>query len=156
MKFFDGKLRFNIYAKANRVVLTGIDGQRCNWIMGQATVSYYFGNFDINMRYCTPQKSINAFSGGTVTSYPCIYEFYANYTVGNFKFSTSIPQWFSKGTHVRTRYVGSRHYAEKGWSSGAMDPNIFFMVSYTFSYGKKVKMGNELQNNGGGSSAILQ
>lgn len=155
-KFFNDKLRLNLYASANRIVLTGIDSQRCNWVVAQAILSYYFGNFDVNMRYCTPQKSLNAFSGGTVTSYPCIYEFYANYTVGNFKFSTSIPNWFSKGVHVRTNYVGSHHYAEKGWTSGALNPNIFFSVSYTFSYGKKVKMGDELRNNGGGGSAILQ
>lgn len=37
-----------------------------------------------------------------------------------------------------------------------LNPSIFFSVSYTFSYGKKVKMGDELRNNGGGGSAILQ
>lgn len=154
--FFDSRLRINVYASANHVRLTGIDRQHCNWIVGQAIVSYYFGNFDINMRYCTPQKSIDAYSGGIVRSYPSIYEFYANYTVGNFKFSTSIPNWFSKGAHIRSNYVGTHHYAEKGWTSGDFNPNIFFSVTYTFSYGKKVRMGNELQNQGGGGSAILQ
>lgn len=155
-KFFDSNLVLNVYAAANRIVLTGIDSQRCNWIVAQAMLSYYVGNFNVNLRYCTPQKSLDAFSGGIVTSYPCIYELSATYSVKNFKFSLSAPNWFSKDARVRTRYSGSRHYDEKGWTCGSMNPNIFLSVSYTFSYGKKVNRGNELQNRSSRGSAILK
>lgn len=155
-KLFEGKLRLKIDGQANRIVLTGIDAQRCNWIMGQLSASYYAGNFEISARYCTPQKQLSAWSGGTVTHYPGIYEFSVSYNVGNLKLSADITQAFNHGTRVRSEYIGSEHYAEQGWTSGSMNRGLFFSAGYTFSYGKKVRMGNELGRGQSGSSAILK
>lgn len=137
-------------------MLTGIDAQRCNWLMGQIRATYYVGNFEISGRYMTPQKQLSAWSGGTVTRYPSIYEFAVSYNVGNLKLTADITQAFNHGTRKREQYVGSPHYAERSWWSGQFDRGVFLSASYTFSYGKKVRMGNELGRGSSGGSAILQ
>ncbi len=154
--FFDGKLRLKLTGEANRIVLTGIDAQRCNWLMGQIRATYYVGNFEISGRYMTPQKQLSAWSGGTVTRYPSIYEFAVSYNVGSLKLTADITQAFNHGTRKREQYVGSPHYAERSWWSGQFDRGVFLSASYTFSYGKKVRMGNELGRGSSGGSAILQ
>lgn len=155
LQLFDNSLSIKAQGQAEKVVLTGCDGQHGSWIFGSAYVNYYLKNFTFMAYYQTPQKMLNAWSNGSRYNYKCTYGIFINYAVGDFKAGLQFRNWFSKGRLYET--FNSRYFSTNGWTwNNELARGITLTFSYTFPYGKKVNRNNELRDSGSSGSAILK
>ena len=150
----------------NSLVLTGIANWRReissagqvrslnSWTGTGVRASYYYKNASVILYYDTPQKSI-MFNRGYKYSFGSTYGIIATYSVGNFKAQASFRNWFNKG-NVHTDY-DSQYYSihNRSWNM-QIARSLSLSLSYTFTYGKKVKLSEDLNNDAYKKSAILE
>lgn len=126
-------------------------------LAGILSAYYYLGNAYFGLSYTTPSGEPDGCMVGTWMEHRDRLTLQAGwsnshwnlrfYTCNFFRYNT----YQSKGV-MNSRYYDSVRYIYNGYSAG------FFQISatYTFGFGKKVKVGNEAYKASGASSGILR
>lgn len=153
-RLLNNSLNFGLYGSANRTVLTGVDALKKNWLSAAASVDYYYRNFSFMIYYNTPSYSLNAWSMGRYSKYASNYGLQISYAVGNFKAGLTFSNLFDKYLKTETFFNSPLYSTENyAWNKGR---GLSLSLSYTFSYGKKIDMSNELRGGGNVGSGILK
>lgn len=155
LKLFNNSLSLRASGKVEHVVCTGDDAQSLNQVTASLQANYFVKNFSFVLYYQTPQKSLQPFGCGVVSRYKSTYGAMINYSAGNFKAKLQFNNWFNKDRYYSD--FDSERYSSHGWNRlDALARSLQLTLSYTLSYGKKVKQGNEISGNGAAGSAILK
>ena len=155
LKLFDNSLSLKASGQAERMVASGIDAQSMNLIAANFQANYYFKNFSFILYYQTPNKNLAPFDYGFRYHYKSTYGILANYATGDFKAGLQFRNWFNSNRYYSD--FDSNRYSAHGWVwSSSLARSIQFTLSYTFSYGKKVKRNNEISESQSAESAILK
>lgn len=155
LKLFDNSLSLKASGQAERMVASGIDAQSMNLIAANLQANYYFKNFSFVLYYQTPNKNLAPFDYGFRYHYKSTYGILANYATGDFKAGLQFRDWFNSNRYYSD--FDSNRYSAHGWVwSSSLARSIQFTLSYTFSYGKKVKRNNEISESQSAESAILK
>lgn len=156
LRLLNNSLSFRVNGHAQRVVLTGCDRQTMNLLSGSIYAQYARNSWSAMLFYQTPQKQLSAWSNGERSSYKSMYGLTINYAVGDFKAGLQFKQCFSRDGYLTTVFHSPRFdQSSESWNAD-LGRNISLTLSYTFSYGKKVQRGGELQQSGSAGSAILK
>lgn len=155
LKLFDNSLSLKASGQAERMVASGIDAQSMNLIAANLQANYYFKNFSFILYYQTPNKNLAPFDYGFRYHYKSTYGILANYATGDFKAGLQFHNWFNSNRYYSD--FDSNRYSAHGWVwSSSLARSIQLTLSYTLSYGKKVKRNNEISESQSAGSAILK
>jgi len=136
--------------------VTGINSCHLGAISFNASASYYLGDFYFEARYKHRVKKLDV-STRVVERGRNQYSLVAGWGNGKLNFRLTASNMFNKGWLRYTRDFSSPVYSEsRSVFAPTCHPVINISVLYTISYGKKVKRGNEVGEQSGASSAILQ
>ncbi len=155
-KLFDGKLQLYASPKQTFFKSTGIYNRSYNPFTISAQATYYLKNLYFAAYYRSPGKQMGSF-------YPQIYKDrnFHSLTVGwansDWNIRLMAVNFFNKGWQSAYTVTESPLYTEYRETFGTSSHSrINIVATYTFAYGKKVKRGNEVGEQSGGSSAILK
>ena len=155
-KLLNGKLQLYANPSQSFYKSTGIFKENCNSFRVTAQASYYLDSFYFQAYYESPQKSM-------FTASPRINKGrnFHSLTVGwanaNWNLRVMAANFFNKGWDGATNTTVSPYYSERQTVIGTSShPRINFTATYTFGYGKKVQLGNEVGEQSGAASAILK
>ena len=150
--------RLQIYANARQSVFrtTGIYYRTLCPFSLSLQATYYLGSFYFQVYWQSPQKQLDSTS-------PEIYSLrnFHNISMGwsdsrwNIRFTAA--NFFNHGWIDAKEHLDSNLYSSYTAITGVdTHSKIRLTASYTFGYGKKINVGNEIGQQGGSTSAILK
>lgn len=155
VRLFNNSLALQAQGKIERAVYTGIDSDRQTWCDGWIQAVYYLKNFSFIANYIAPSRVLNGYSMGQFIKVRSGYGIQVGYNVGDFNITAAYRNWFSSGDiHMRSSNPRLAVSSTEWYSDCA--PTLKLGVTYTFSYGKKIRRGDELNSSGRIDSAILK
>lgn len=99
------------------------------------------------------QYSLNAISLKRRPS----YQFKVGWSNGKWNLTASAVNIFRKNWIAETSSLQSKWFDQYTTEYGATSHQfVSLTASYTFSFGKKIRRGDEIQSQGGGNSAIIK
>lgn len=137
---------------------TGIYSDKANYFALSVSGTYYLGNLYFQAYYssssrCLVQYSLNAVS---LKRKP-YYSFKIGWSNGKWNFTASAVNIFRKNWVAETSSLNSKWFDQYTTEYGATSHQfVSLTASYTLGFGKKVRRGDEIQNQGSGSSAIMK
>lgn len=155
LRLFDNSLALTGIVNWRREISSAGQVRSLNsWTGTGARASYYYKNASVTLYYDTPQKSI-MFNRGFKYNIGATYGIIASYSVRNFKAQVAFRNWFSSG-NVNTVY-DSQYFTlhNRTWNQ-SIARSLSMTLSYTFTYGKKVNISEDLSNDAYKKSAILE
>lgn len=147
----NNSLNFQLTGQAGRTKYTGVDAKAFQWVSGNITASYYLKNFLFALSYSTPGKTLG--NSLEIAKSGSSYSFRITYSVKNFRASLAFSNWFDHYRKTTTEF-SSRYYSYLN-TEFARGQRLSLSLSYTFNYGKKVNMNDEVSANGGATSGAL-
>lgn len=156
LKLFDNNLMLSANPEWDLYKITGLYARTLNSVFFKASALYYLGNFYFEGRYKMRVKKLNVESG-VVQRDRNTYSVTAGWSNGDFNLRLTAFNIFNSGWLRYTREFTSSLYSEsRRVYAPTAHPTINLSVVYTIGYGKKVKRGNEVGEQSGPSSAILE
>ncbi len=123
-------------------------------INGSAT--YYLNNFYFQASYQTPSRTIQG-NRGVYYKDRDFYQILAGWSKSGWNVRVTAINMFRNDWLGSTQTLTSPLYSEVKYQGGNYyHRRINLSVTYTFNYGKKVRQGNEVGEQNGGTSAILK
>lgn len=120
------------------------------------SVSYYLGNFYFQLSYQTPLKTIQG-NRGVFYQDRDFYQFTTGWSKAGWNIRAAVSNMFRSDWLAATQILTSPLYSETQYQYGnTYHRRLNLSVTYTFSYGKKVRQENEVGEQSGGTSAILK
>ena len=151
----DGRLSLTANPELNFYSTTGIYKRDLSSVFLRAGGSYYIGNCYLNVDYKKRFKELQNESNILQTGRN-EYKIAGGWSNGALNLRLTASNIFSKGWRRFTREFRSPYYSENRITyASTYPPRVTLSVTYTFGYGKKVKRGNEIGEQQGASSAIL-
>lgn len=122
------------------------------------SASYYLKNWYATLYYSSAGKGLLEDDSYAICSRgKDYYSLKLGWSNGKWNVSASAINIFRRNWLNQTAWINSRWYDATTKSySAASHQFINITASYTFNFGKKIKHGDELQNSGGSSSAIMK
>lgn len=156
LKLFDNNLMLSANPEWDLYKITGLYARTLSSVFFKASALYYLGNFYFEGRYKMRVKKLNVESG-VVQRDRNTYSVTAGWSNGDFNLRLTASNIFNTGWLRYTREFTSSLYSEsRRVYAPTAHPTINLSVVYTIGYGKKVKRGNEVGEQSGPSSAILE
>lgn len=134
-------------------VHTDLDRKETTYWSGRVSAAYYYGNFSFGLDYNTSEKSL--LSMGERYRIPCTYGARASYSVGNLKAEVMFRNWFGQG-YSRAYYTSPHYDMESVQWRQDLSRRLVITLSYTFTYGRKVRQGADFNIGSGQGSSIVQ
>lgn len=156
LKLLNNSLVINGSGWMQHAMLTCNDAKKLSWLQGNLTVSYYLGNCYFTVYYNTRGKNLGSWNTGAYLKFPHRYGFNFNYSLKNFKLALQLLNPFSKYDKVRLFYSVPRYERSVATMDMYFARRLSLTLTYTFSYGKKIKTNNELSSGSAAGSAILK
>ena len=155
-KMMEDKLQISANAKQSIFHSTGIHNKRLCPLTFYLQATYYLDNFYFQAYYQSPQKIL-------YSPYPQTYNFrnLHNISIGwsdsHWNIRLTAANFFNKGWTVAIEDLETKLYSSHANMQGTdAHSKISINAIYTFNYGKKVSIGNEVGQQSGSSSAILK
>lgn len=156
LKLFDNNLMLSANPEWDLYKITGLYARTLNSVFFKASALYYLGDFYFEGRYKMRAKKLNVESS-VVQRDRNTYSISAGWSNGDFNLRLTASNIFNNGWLRYTREFTSPLYSEsRRIYAPTSHPSINLSVVYTIGYGKKVKRGNEVGEQSGPSSAILE
>lgn len=148
-------LTLHVDVLPERTVLTGCDAQSMNMLSAYADAQYLRNNWSVYLFYRTPRRYIDAWSMGVRAKYPDSYGIIVNYAVGNFKFGFRFLNWFKTRGFADLEMQSDRYdfYNHEAFTDASR--MLGMSIQYTFTYGKKVDRGGEINKISAPESSVL-
>ena len=120
--------------------------------------SYYWKNWYATAFYSVAQKQLEQNNMNAIMSQgKDYYSLKIGWSNGDWNVSATAYNIFRRNWLEQTTWIKSRWFDQTNRIYSANYHQIVsVVVSYTFNFGKKIQQGDELQNSGGGSSAIMR
>ena len=155
-KLMEDKLQISANAKQSIFHSTGIYNRKLCPITFYLQATYYLDSFYFQAYYQSPQKIL-------YSSYPQTYNFrnLHNISMGwsdsHWNIRLTASNFFNKGWTVAIVDLETKLYSSHTNMQGTdTHSKLSISATYTFNYGKKVSVGNEVGQQSGSSSAILK
>ncbi len=156
LRLLGNALTFRANGQAQRVVLTGCDGQSMNFVFASIYAQYTRNKWSAMLFYQSPQKQLHAWSDGMRTSYKSTYGLMFNFVLGDFKVEFQFRNWFNRDGYAITTFHSPRFDENAEIWNADLSRIIRLTLTYTIPYGKKIQQSGELRQSGGIGSAILK
>lgn len=151
----DGQLSLTANPELNFFRTTGIYRRDLTSVFLRAGASYYVGDFYMNADYKMRFKELGN-ENNVLQIGRNEYKIAVGWGNGAFNLRVTASNIFSKGWRRFTREFRSPYYSENRVTyASTYHPSVTFSAVYTFGYGKKVKRGNEVGEQEGAASAIM-
>ena len=155
-KFLSGKLAASVAPRVLLYHTTGINSISRYPFSISTNIDYYAGAFFFNIYW----SSANSYVDGETCYYrklPSEYSVSAGWSKNGWNFQIIAANFFRSSWKMSDDIFQSKWFDSKITQYGAdYHRKISLTVSYTFNYGRKLNVTNELRDNGGGSSNILR
>lgn len=158
LKLFNRSL---ILTARPRIIYENLTGMYAQHIVNpQITVSasYYLKNWYATLYYISAGKELLENNSYSICSRSKdYYSLKLGWSNGKWNVSAQAVNIFRRNWLNQTSWIDSRWYdATTKTYSASSHQFINITASYTFNFGKKIQRGDELQNSGGSSSAIMK
>ena len=158
LKLFDRSLVLNARPRLTYENLTGIYAQHIVSPRVTLSASYYLKNWYATIYYSSAGEGLLEDDSYAIRSRSKdYYSLKIGWSNGKWNVSASAINIFRRNWLEKTAWIDSRWY--DGTTKSYSVPSHQFInitASYTFNFGKKIRQGDELQNSGGSSSAIMK
>jgi len=136
--------------------LTGIYNDSYNYLMVSASATYYFKPFYASLYYSTADRGLVQYSlNETFTRGKSLYQFKLGWRNKNWNISVAAVNIFRKSWIDQTSSLKSEYFDQYNTVYNSSSHRcIRLTASYTFSFGKKIKRGDEIQPITSSGSAI--
>lgn len=156
LNLFNKSLQFYISPNQKFYHSTGVFDKNYNPFQVTAQATYYLKQWYFQAYYQSPQKMMFTGSPTTYRSRD-FYALSAGWSNSDWNISLTAYNIFNSNWDTSDRYIQSPLYAEHRTTYGTNShARLNLSVTYTFGYGKKVKLGNEVGEQSGVSSAIMK
>ncbi|MCM1028643.1 MAG: hypothetical protein NC342_07300 [Pseudoflavonifractor sp.] len=156
LKLFDGKLQLNVGPRQTFYNHTGIYDRSYNAFSCSGGANLYLGHWYFNVYYYSPEKKMDEVDNSIIRPRN-LYWLTAGWGNGSWNLRFSAYNIFNRGWDLYTETYTSEYYSYRSVGDDTYyHPRLNFAVTYTIGYGKKVRRGNEVGQQGEASSAILK
>lgn len=157
-KLLDRKLVLKATPRIWLEKTTGLYSDKANYLSLSFAGTYYLGNFYFQAYYSSASRGLVQYSLNAVSlKRKPSYQFKVGWSNGKWNFTASAVNIFRKNWVAETSSLQSKWFDQSTTEYGATSHQfISLTASYTFGFGKKVRRGDEIQNQGGGNSAIIK
>lgn len=137
---------------------TGIYSDKANYLSLTVSGTYYMGPLYFQASYSSASRGLVQYSLNAVSlKRQPSYRVKIGLKAGNCNLSVSAVNIFRKSWVEETSSLTSRWFDQYTTEYGATSHRfVAVTASYTFGFGKKIKRGDEVQNQESGSSAIMK
>ena len=137
---------------------TGIYSDRANYLSLSASATYYLGNLYFQAYYSSASRGLVQYSLNAISlKRKPYYSFKVGWSNGKLNLTATAVNIFRKNWIAETSSLTSKWFDQYTTEYGATSHQfVSLTASYTFGFGKKVKRGDEVQNQESGSSAIMK
>lgn len=146
----NGKLKISL--KGTYYGFHGTDFKIKNYFSGIGNMSFYWGNWSLAAKYCSPQSFI-WFGGIQRIKSSATYELSCSYGNGSLFAEVTLRNIFNKYYQTKTYY--SSEYYNSVNIDNQIGRSVFISLVYTFGYGKKTDSSIDISKGEAESSAIL-
>lgn len=157
-KLFDRRLVLQASPKMWFEKTTGVYSDKANYLSLSASATYYLGNFYFQAYYSSASRGLVQYSlNATSLKRKPYYSFKIGWSNGKWNLTATAVNIFRKNWIAETSSLQSKWFDQYTTEYGATSHQfVSVTASYTFGFGKKVKRGDEVQNQESGSSAIMK
>lgn len=137
---------------------TGVYSDKANYLSWNISGTYYLGDFYFQAYYSSGDRGLAQYSLNAISlKRPSYYHFKLGWSNGKWNITANAVNIFRKNWIAETSSLKSRWFDQYTTEYGATSHQfVSLTASYTFGFGKKVRRGDEVQNQDGGSSAIMK
>lgn len=122
----------------------------------QLQAAYYWRNFSVLASWGNPQRSLTENSNYKIRGRN-FHMFSLGWGNGSWTVNIAAKNIFNKGWHADSWSKDTPLYAENiQYYNPSAHPSLQISATYTISYGKKIKQGNEVRGQGASESAIIK
>ncbi|MCM1356351.1 MAG: hypothetical protein NC212_08110 [Staphylococcus sp.] len=137
---------------------TGIYSDKADYLSLSASATCYFGDFYFQTYYSSASRGLVQYSlTSTSLKRKPYYSFKIGWSNGKWNLTATAANIFRKNWVAETSSLKSQWFDQYTTDySAASHQFVSLTASYTFGFGKKVRRGDEVQNQDGGNSAIMK
>ena len=155
-KLADDKLHISANVKQSIFGSSGIYDRKLYPFTFYLQATYYLDNFYFQAYYQSPQKILYSSSPQTY-SFRNLHNISMGWADSHWNIRLTAANFFNKGWNVAIEDLETKLYSSRANMQGTdTHSKISISATYTFNYGKKVSVGNEVGQQSGSSSAILK
>lgn len=157
-KLFDRNLVLQASPKMWFEKTTGVYSDKANYISLSASATYYLGNCYFQAYYSSASRGLVQYSLNAISlKRKPYYSFKIGWRNGKWNLTATAVNIFRKNWVAETSSLQSKWFDQYTTDYSATSHQfVSLTASYTFGFGKKVKRGDEVQNQESGSSAIMK
>lgn len=157
-KLFDRNLVLQASPKMRFEKTTGIYSDRANYLSLSVSATYYLGNCYFQAYYSSASRGLVQYSLNAISlKRKPYYSFKIGWRNGKWNLTATAVNIFRKNWVAETSSLRSKWFDQYTTDYSATSHQfVSLTASYTFGFGKKVKRGDEVQNQESGSSAIMK
>lgn len=157
-KLFDRNLVLQATPKMWLEKTTGVYSDKANYLSLSASATYYLGNFYFRAYYSSASRGLVQYSLNAISlKRKPYYSFKIGWSNGKWNLTATAVNIFRKNWVAETSSLQSKWFDQYTTEYSATSHQfVSLTASYTFGFGKKVKRGDEVQNQESGSSAIMK
>lgn len=157
-KLFDRSLVLQASPKMWFEKTTGVYSDRANYLSLSASATYYLGNCYFQAYYSSASRGLVQYSLNAISlKRKPYYSFKIGWSNGKWNLTATAVNIFRKNWVAETSSLQSKWFDQYTTEYSATSHQfVSLTASYTFGFGKKVKRGDEVQNQESGSSAIMK
>lgn len=157
-KLFDRNLVLQATPKMWLEKTTGVYSDKANYLSLSASATYYLGNFYFRAYYSSASRGLVQYSLNAISlKRKPYYSFKIGWSNGKWNLTATAVNIFRKNWVAETSSLQSKWFDQYTTDYSATSHQfVSLTASYTFGFGKKVKRGDEVQNQESGSSAIMK
>ena len=157
-KLFDRNLVLQASPKMWFEKTTGVYSDKANYLSLSASVTYYLGNCYFQAYYSSASRGLVQYSLNAISlKRKPYYSFKIGWRNGKWNLTATAVNIFRKNWVAETSSLQSKWFDQYTTDYSATSHQfVSLTASYTFGFGKKVKHGDEVQNQENGSSAIMK
>ncbi|WP_304589088.1 hypothetical protein [Duncaniella muris] len=155
-KFLDGRLSFSISPRLLLYKTTGSNSISHYPFNASLNVNYYLGKFFFNAYYDTGNSYVDG-ENAFLRKLPMSYSLTAGWAYTGWNLQLSVVNPFQSSWQLSKDTLSTRYYDSTVTQLGSdYHCRISLSVTYTFSYGKKVRASDPIQSDKSISSSILR
>lgn len=157
-KLLNRSLVFRITPRMWFEEITGKYADKANYLSLQLSATYYLDKFYFSAYYSSASRGLVQYSLESTTVKPkSHYQFKIGWSNGKWNCSVAAVNIFRRSWVNQTSCLKSQWFDQYTLNINASRHQfVSITASYTFGFGKKIKRGDEIENESGGNSAIMK